>query len=170
VVERGYDELSIPAISSAAGVSNQTFYEHFQSKRDAFLAAFEMISTDVLQVTGAAFAAEGGNPEAIGAALRTLLQYNAGHELYARLAYFELPTAGPVALDQADRSLDAFTAFLRPGIMPDELARPLGDATLQAIASGIWESIQYEIAHGRRESLPELAPQITWVALAPFNA
>lgn len=169
VVERGYDALSIPAISGAAGVSNQTFYEHFQSKRDAFLAAFEMISQDILQVAGAAFSAEGDNPEAIGAGLRALLQYSADHELYARLAFFELPTAGPVALDQADRILDGFTAFLHPGIVPHELSRPLGDATLQAIASGIWESIQYEIFHGRRESLPQLAPQITWVALAPFN-
>ena len=123
----------------------------------------------ILQVAGAAFSAEGDNPEAIGAGLRALLQYSADHELYARLAFFELPTAGPVALDQADRILDGFTAFLHPGIVPHELARPLGDATLQAIASGIWESIQYEIFHGRRESLPQLAPQITWVALAPFN-
>ena len=31
--ENGYETLSIPAISAAAGVSNQTFYDHFPGKR-----------------------------------------------------------------------------------------------------------------------------------------
>jgi AcrR family transcriptional regulator len=170
VVERGYDALSIPAISGAAGVSNQTFYEHFQSKRDAFLAAFQIMTEDVLRVAGAAFAAEGDRPEAVGAGLRALLSYVAEHELYARLAFFELPTAGPVALDQADRILDGFTAFLKPGTAPAELVGIGSAATLQAIATGIWESIQYEIVHGRRRSLAELAPEVAWIALAPLNA
>lgn len=169
VVERGYDALSIPAISAAAGISNQTFYEHFSSKRDAFLSAFQTITEEVLRVAGKAFFAEGDRPEAVGAGLRSLLSFIAGNELYARLAFFELPTAGPVALDQADRILDGFTAFLQQGTVPKELARPVSPTTLQAIAGGIWEAIQYEIVHGRRESLPSLAPEITWIALAPFN-
>lgn len=169
VVERGYDTLSIPTISAAAGVSNQTFYEHFSSKREAFLVAFEELTEDVLRVSGAAFYAEGDRPEAIGAGLRTLLRYVAENELYARLAFFELPTAGPVALDQADRILDGFTAFLQPSTVPKELARPIGNATLQAIASGIWETVQHEIVHGRLPSLPDLAPEITWIALGPLS-
>jgi AcrR family transcriptional regulator len=169
VVERGYDALSIPAISGAAGVSNQTFYEHFQSKRDAFLVAFQKSSEDVLQVAGAAFFAEGDHPEAIGAGIRALLTYAADHELYARLAFFELPTAGPVALDQADQALDGFTAFLRPEVAPSELARPISAVAQQAIAAGIWEAIQYEIVHDRRQSLAALAPEITWIALAPLS-
>ena len=169
VVDRGYQALSIPAISRAAGVSNQTFYEHFGSKRDPFLAAFREITDDVLRIAGAAFVAEDDRPVAIGAAMRTLLDYLADHDLYARLAFFELPTAGPVALDEADRIFDDFTAFLHPESGAVDLARPISAGTRQAIASGIWEAIQYEIAHGRRETLPEMAPQIAWIALAPLS-
>jgi len=169
VVERGYDALSIPAISGAAGVSNQTFYEHFQNKRDAFLAAFQETSDEVLRAAGAAFFAEGDRPEAIGAGVRALLAFNASHELFARLSFFELPTAGPVALDQADRALDDFTAFLHPDAVPSELTRSIPATTRQAIASGIWEAIRYEIVHERLDSLPELAPQIAWIALAPLS-
>ena len=39
--ERGYEALSIPAIAAAAGVSNQTFYDHFPGKQEAFLAGFD---------------------------------------------------------------------------------------------------------------------------------
>jgi AcrR family transcriptional regulator len=170
VVERGYDALSIPAISGAAGVSNQTFYEHFGSKRDAFLAAFEILGGEALAVGASAYAREGDRPEAVGAGLRALLEHIASTPLYARLAFFELPTAGPVALDRADETLDSFTAFLRPEVAPSGLGGPLPQAVMEAIPSGIWAAIQHEIAHERTASLPELAPELTRIALAPFGA
>ncbi len=106
VVENGYDSLSIPAISAAAGTSNQTFYEHFISKREAFLAAFEIVAADALRLTLEAFRERGDGPEAIGAALRALLEHIAEHRMFARLAFFELPTAGPIA-SSAARTLSA---------------------------------------------------------------
>lgn len=170
VVEKGYAALSIPAISGAAGVSNQTFYEHFGSKRDAFLEAFEILGGEALTKAGAAYAAEGDRPEAIGAGLRALLEHIAANPLFARLAFFELPTAGPVALDRADATLDSFTAFLRPDAAPSQLGGPLPEAVMEAIPSGIWAAIQHEIAHDRAGSLPELAPELTRIALAPFGS
>jgi AcrR family transcriptional regulator len=170
VVSDGYQALSIPAISGAAGISNQTFYEHFASKRDAFLAAFEVVGGEGFAPTAAAFVAAGDGPEAIGAALKTLLEYMAGNELFSRLAFFELPTAGPVALDKADETLDSFTAFLRPEATPTGVGGPLSQTILEAIPSGIWGVIQHEIQHGRLTSLPDLAPELVRIVLAPFNS
>lgn len=169
VVKDGYPGLSIPAISGAAGVSNQTFYEHFANKRDAFLAAFEILAVEALGTAVAAFEREGDKPEAIGAALRALLEHIAASELFARLAFFELPTAGPVALDRADAMLDSFSAFLEPGTAPSGIGGPLPRAILEAIPSGIWAVIQHEIAHGRRQSLPDLAPEVTRIVVASFT-
>lgn len=169
VVENGYAALSIPAISTAAGVSNQTFYEHFDSKRDAFLAACAIISGEGLQVAGATFAREGDRPEAIGASLRALLEHIAGSELFARVAFFELPTAGPVALDYADAALDSFTAFLEPEVAPSEAGKPLARAVREAIPTGLWAVIQHEIVLGNLDTLPELAPDLTRIVLASFD-
>jgi AcrR family transcriptional regulator len=170
VVERGYDALSIPAISAAAGTSNQTFYEYFASKRDAFVAAFEILAADALTVTLAAYESAPDGPEAIGAGMRALTEYIAEHRIFARLAFFELPTAGPAALDRADAIMDAFTAFLTPERGPRGIGEPVPAAVLEAIGSGIWSVIQYEIGHGRGESLPELAPELSRIALAPLCA
>jgi AcrR family transcriptional regulator len=170
VVERGYEALSIPAISAAAGTSNQTFYEHFASKRDAFLGAFEILAAEVLTFSVAAFEAAPDGPEAIGAGLRALTEYIAAHRIFAQLAFFELPTAGPAALDRADAIMDAFTAFLQPGQAPSGIGGPVPGAVLEAIGSGIWSVIQHEIAHGRGEQLPELTPELTRIALAPLSA
>jgi AcrR family transcriptional regulator len=166
VVERGYEALSIPAISAAAGTSNQTFYEHFSSKRDAFLAAFEMLSGEALRLSAAAYARQEAAPEAIGAGLRAMLEYIAANELFARLAFFELPTAGPPALDRADATLDLFTAYLRGS---PELGPPLPESIMEAIPSGIWEMIQHEITQGRLRTLPEIAPEVTRIVAASFR-
>jgi AcrR family transcriptional regulator len=166
VVERGYEALSIPAISGAAGTSNQTFYEHFSSKRDALLAAFEALSAEALRRSAAAYGRQEAAPEAIGAGLRAMLEYIAGNELFARLAFFELPTAGPPALDRADATLDLFTGYLRDS---PELGPPLPESIMEAIPSGIWELIQHEITHGRLETLPEIAPEVARIVVASFG-
>ncbi len=165
VVEKGYEALSIPAISAVAGTSNQTFYENFSTKRDAFLSAFEILTEKALATTAAAFEAAGDRPEAIGAAIRAMLEHIAANDLFARLAFFQLPTAGPVALDHADPVMDRFNSLLEPGTASGGRNGPLPGVISEAVGSGIWSVIQHEIAHERTESLPELAPEITRVAL-----
>ncbi len=166
--EGGYEALSIPAISAAAGVSNQTFYENFSSKREAFLAAFDVIADEALSVPAAVFDASGGWPEAIGAGLRAALEQIAGNELFGHLAFFELETAGPVGLDKADAIVDRGIALLKPGVLPDSTGEAPHPTILEAIGSGVWFSIQHELAHNRVESLPELAPELAKIALAPL--
>lgn len=169
VVEHGYERLSIPAISGAAGVSNQTFYEHFASKQDAFLAAFEILAAEALETTTTAYRTAGDRVEAIGIAIRALLQYIAANQLFAQLAFFELPTAGPTALDRADAVLASFGAFLRPETAPGEIDGTTCPLLLEAIPAGIWGAIQHEIHEGRLASLPELAPELTRIALVPVS-
>lgn len=169
VAENGYEGLSIPAISASAGTSNQTFYEHFNSKRDAFLAAYEKVAGEALLAALGAFEGAGDGPEAVGAGLRALLEHIAGHHTYARLAFFELATAGPTALDQADATTDLLISFIEPGRAPKGIDTSAPRVVLEAIAAGIWAVIQREIGQGRLESLPEMAPQITWITLSQLT-
>jgi AcrR family transcriptional regulator len=169
VVENGYETLTIPAISAKAGTSNQTFYEHFDNKREAFLAAFDGSAAEALGATSRAFESTQG-PAAIGAALRGMLEYVDGNRLFSRLAFFDLQTAGPVALDRADSAMASFAAFLEPGVAPEELRGTASPTILQAIASGTWAVIQHELDHGQHESLAALAPELVEVVLTPLAA
>jgi AcrR family transcriptional regulator len=168
VVGKGYETLSIPAISAKAGTSNQTFYEHFSNKREAFLAAFDVSAAEGLFATANAFEAAGDRPEAVGAAVRALLEYIAGNELFARLTFFDLQTSGPVALDRADAVMDSFTGFLKPGVAPQGAEEPVATAVLEAVGSGAWSVIQHELVLGNNESLPNLAPELVRIVLTPF--
>jgi AcrR family transcriptional regulator len=166
-VEHGYGALSIPAISAAAGVSNKTFYEHFESKREAFLTAFELLAGKAFADISRAMDAAG--PQANGIGVRAMLEHVAANELFARLAFFELQTAGPTALDRADAVLDAFTALIRLAPDSEAPAAEPGPVIREAVGSGIWAVIQHEIAHGRGAQLPQLAPAVVWLAMAPLE-
>lgn len=168
VAESGYQTLSIPKISATAGTSNQTFYEHFNNKLEAFLTVFDVSLSAGLLAATEAFEAAGDTPSAVGAAIRALLEHIATDELFARIAFFDVLTAGPMALDRADAALDSFTSFLRPRVASQGVDTANPDALLQAVGCGIWSVIQHEIAVGRRASLPELGTELARIVLAPW--
>lgn len=168
-VANGYESLTIPAISAAAGVSNQTFYDHFASKEEALLAGFAVLAEGTLRRVTTVFLAQEDKAEAIGAGLRALLDHTVEDELFPRLAFFELPMAGPAALDQADNTLSGFTAFLEPDFGPREGAVDLPGVVKEAVVGGGWAVIQHEIAEGRLAELPERAPEIAQFVAAPFD-
>lgn len=170
VAENGFQTLSIPKISATAGTSNQTFYEHFDNKLEAFLTVFEVSLSTALLAATEAFEAAGDTPSAVGAAIRALLEHIAADELLARVAFFDVLTAGPMALDQADAALGSLTAFLRPRVASHGVGTAAPDTLLQAVGCGTWSVIQHEIAVGRRAALPELGPELARVVLAPLAA
>ena len=167
VVERGYESLSIPAISAAAGTSNQTFYENFNSKRDAFIAAYELASEKARRICLAAFEGGTGGPEAIGAALRALTEHIARDQMYARLAFLEMMTAGPPALDRSEELRNAVLAVVEANEGTKRLWSKVPRVVLEATAGGIWFVIQREVAHGRDDSLPGKTPELARLALLP---
>jgi AcrR family transcriptional regulator len=165
VAERGYQDLTIPRISATAGISNQTFYEHFGGKEEAFLAAFDGGAAGAMGDTLAAFEAAPTWPEALWSGLEALLGFLASEPYFSRLAFLELLAAGPAAYGRSELVLDAFGAFLDPGFeLRPEVPRLVG----QAIVGGMWSIIHQEVAHERTAALVHLTPRLAYIALAPF--
>ncbi|HTE61313.1 MAG TPA: TetR/AcrR family transcriptional regulator [Solirubrobacteraceae bacterium] len=165
VAERGYAKLTIPHISATAGTSNQTLYENFSGKEEALLATFDDFAVRALAETGAAFNSMPTWPDALREALRTLLAFIASEPAFARLAFFELMTAGSAAQQRSELVLDAFAGFLQPGF---ERSPDVPPVVAHAIAGGIWSVVHNEIAHDRLAQLPALTPSVAYLALAPF--
>lgn len=167
--EGGYGSLGIPAISARAGTSNETLYGEFGSKQEAFLAAEAALSERALGVGAAAFATRESWAEGVACGLGALLAHIATEPIYARLAFFELPASGPDGLEHSDRTTEAFIAFLRPEAFGASTPRQVPEVVAEAIGGAIWAAIQHELAGGQAEALPELAPQLAAIALAPFG-
>jgi AcrR family transcriptional regulator len=164
--EQGYSALTVPAITSTAGVSNQTFYEHFDNKNEAFLDCYDRASRRALGVTLASFQAAPSWPQAIRASLQTLLDFIAAHPEFARLAFFEVLAAGPAARKRARARMEGFSALLDPGFQQSEEPPPRIVSAL--VAGGAWGVIQFHIAQGATARLGELAPSLSYFALTPF--
>lgn len=167
--EKGYVSLTIPAISAASGTSNQTFYEHFDGKEQAFLAAFDELAGQALRATAGASNGGGDWQTSVERGMRGLLEHLVAEPVFARLAFFELPTAGAAALDRADLAVQRFTAFLEPEALPEELTA-MPPVVVEAIGGGMWAVIQHEIAAGRLSSLPQKAAEISAIAMRPFDS
>jgi AcrR family transcriptional regulator len=165
VARAGYRGLTIPAITAAAGVSNQGFYQHFAGKEDAFAAAFDAAAAEALDAITQAFARAPNLSEAVRDAIAALLEHTATHPAFARIAFFEPLTPGSKAQERAERTLERFVALVSPGA-----ERPAGVPAIaeQAVAGGLFLAIEGELAHGRLEQLPQLTASLTYVALAPF--
>lgn len=163
--EGGYPALSIPAISARAGISNEAFYEHFTDKQDAFLTVFRETTKRALAPVAQAFQAAPTWPRAVHDSLTAVLEFIAGEPIFARLAFFEILTGGPAAIDLAERRLDAFGVMFQPG---HEQHPEVPLVVSEAIIGGLWNVIQYEIGHGRAAQLPQLAPELVYLTLAPF--
>jgi AcrR family transcriptional regulator len=163
--EGGYPALSIPAISARAGISNEAFYENFTDKQDAFLTVFREATTRALTPALQAFQAAPDWPQGVRDSILAMLEFVAGEPIFARLAFFEILTGGPAAIDLAEQSLDGFSAMFGPGL---EQHPGVPVVVSEAIIGGLWNVIQHEIGHGRASRLPELTPELTYITLAPF--
>ena len=168
VFDKGYEALSVPAISGAAGVSNQTFYQNFPSKRDAFLEAFDILVQRAFAASVRTVTTESPGPEAIGKVMRAYLEHIRENPLFARLAFFEVASVGPAAFERGDATIDRFTTLL------DRAATASGGKSLSpnvrvGIGSGLWAVIQHELQHGRSDELPELSPELAMIATMPLS-
>jgi AcrR family transcriptional regulator len=165
---RGYAELTVPDIARTAGVSHKTFYEHFANKDQAFSAAFEVMGQQALRLTSLAYGAEPDWPHAIQAGITSLVDYLSSEPSFARLGLVEALAAGPSAMAQRDQILQGFSSLLAPGYWDSPAGASVPKLAAEAISGGILEVIYYYISNGRADELPQTAPQLIYVALAPF--
>ena len=168
-VEKGYVGLSIAAISAAAGTSNQTFYEHFTSKQEAFLNSHEALVRKALERIATAVGSQDGWIAGTAAGIVALLGCFVRDPLLRTMAFVERPAAGVAGLESAETLLDLFTAFLRPEPLPAGVMRRPPEVVVEAIAGGLWAAVEGETTEGGVDSVAGLAADLLDVALVPFG-
>jgi len=165
VAEKGYPAMTLDDIVRNASASLTTFYQHFDGKEEAFLAAYD---TAMAQATAAAIPPYRWSrswPLAVRAALDAFLSFFAAEPLWARLAMVDVLTAGPRGLEHRDRAFGLFDEILQPGL---EQAPDVSPLAVEAIGGAIHNLIYEQIRRRGPEHLSQVLPTATFVALAPF--
>src|SRR5215207_10064228 len=89
VAENGYAGTTIAHITRHAAVSRRTFYEHFQSKDECFVSAYDTVMAELDQRVGEAYAAQSEWPRALRAGIAAMLSFLAAEPNLARLSMVE---------------------------------------------------------------------------------
>ncbi len=118
MAEKGYVGTPVADILRRAGVSRQSFYEHYRDKHECFLDALDLAGAVLVAQLGTEAGRRGGSPlERAQRAVDRYLRTIAAEPAFARLYLVEVHAAGPEAVERR--------AALQAGIV-DALAHLLG--------------------------------------------
>jgi AcrR family transcriptional regulator len=170
VAESGYSGATIADITRAAAVSRRTFYEHFSSKDECFVAAYDSVMTELRERVSSAFDETEEWPQAIRAGIEAMLQFLAAQPNLARLCMVEALVAGPAVVERYDAAIQSFVPYFqegRKGRSPEVLAR-LSPTTEEALVGGMVSLISRRIIAAKTEELEELLPDLVEFTLTPY--
>jgi AcrR family transcriptional regulator len=169
VAERGLAALTIPEIARRANVSNQTFYDIYSSKHEAFLGAQKVGMHQALRIAVEAYEAQGGDwPRAVDAGVRALLEYLASEPAHAHLTLVDTFAASPEAIEIRNAGMSGFASYLGPGYARAGANGEVPTIAPEAVAGGIWQVLHHYIENDSLGGLIGTGPQLTYFALTPF--
>ncbi len=167
VGRKGYADTIVFDVVSSAGVSLSTFYDNFEGKEAAFLAACDFGIEQAFAAARHAWAreADGGWPLQVRAGIAELLDFLASEPEWSYMAMVEIFAAGPRARARRDRTIELFTTLVEPG---REIAPEVGEVTIEALGGAVYSLMYAQIRNRGAERLPEILPAAVFVLLAPF--
>jgi AcrR family transcriptional regulator len=165
--ERGFAHTSVSAVSRRAGVSTRTFYDHFNSLEDCFIAVIDEGAQRALEVMLPAFAEESCWLDALRSALAALLMLFDAEPARTRVWHLESLAAGGWALERRAQCL----GVLRTTILREWSTTPEAQG-LTIVAEGAMAAV-LGVLHTRLlaqsdEPLLELLGPLVGLAVAPF--
>lgn len=165
VAEEGYTRMTIDPIVKRAGVSPSMFYNHFQSKEEALLAAIDGAGARLVAGVLPVFRRASNWPYGVQSAMKALFNQLAARPALAQLLMVEVHAAGPAALERREEALRPLDA-----IWLDACRKwPQTPALLfEAIKGGIYH-LAYRQLTNRGPAAPRgLAAVTAYLILAPF--
>jgi AcrR family transcriptional regulator len=165
VSEKGYQEAKIAEIVERAKTSRRTFYEYFDSKEDAMVAALDSGSAQMLAAALPAFRRGGDWRRAVRDTQRAMLHFAAEEPEYGRLGAVEMYGAGPRALEQREMVTEGMEGLLQPGY---EVAPDVPPIAAEAVGGALYALLYDFVKTEGPERLPALVPTFVYVTLAPF--
>ena len=166
--ERGYREVTVAGVSARAGVSSATFYEQFPNKEACLVSAHRESAQRLLTATSRATAelqrTGERTPEALRAALKTLMVTIQREPDAARIVFIEGLSGAPRLRDESVRLLGRMEAGTEAAI--DSVTSGEGPIDLPAIAivGAVRNIVSRRLrVHGEDGLLRTVGPLADWI-------
>lgn len=163
--EKTYAATTISDIVARAHISRTTFYKHFRDKRACFHAAIEHSIEQLQEVAAAAHSPEDEPADAVRRSAAAVLEALAARPGLAQLLTGDAIAVEPQVVERYRRAtIPALEGlWARAGI-------ERSDHTDPRLAFGQGQVlILNQIATGKTDRLPELLPEIVYLAVSPFG-
>jgi AcrR family transcriptional regulator len=168
VAERGYQKTTIELIAKTSKVALVTFYEHFSSKEECFLAAFDESLAAAKEVFAELLDVEAPWQEQISNGLEIFLEMVVREQARAQLCIVEAQAAGSASLARYQAMLESVAPKLREGREFNPRSSRLPDGLEVAIAGGIAWLVHQRLVADDVEDLKSLLPEMLQVTLTPY--
>jgi AcrR family transcriptional regulator len=165
----GYVAMSVEDIVVASGVSRRTFYDNYRGKEDAFLAAYDEVSAQLLGQVQQAYNSADGLVDRARECLRALLDFIASEPTFADMCIVEVLAAGPQAIARRNTIMSALAALIDQAAEGDlpKSKRP-APIIAETLVGGIYEVIYSRVLAGKYAELPNLLPDLVFALLQPY--
>lgn len=162
----GLPGLRIPRIRSTAGVSRRAFDSHFANVTECFLDALEWLIRSAAARAQAWAEHDADWNRRTARFLLALCAQAARNGPLARLVLAGILDAGRDGLVRREQLLTIGAAGIQNNLPPLTTTSPLA---LDASLAAAWQIAYAEVAPGKAEYLPGLAPLLTQVVTAPVR-
>jgi AcrR family transcriptional regulator len=166
--EQGYDKLTVEHVARYAGVPPSTFYEHFSSKEQGLMAAFDAFLDHLWLEVAVACETNAEWPQKVKAALVVTLSYLVEASTVARVFAVEAAAASLAATERQLAALENFATLLRDGRRFYPRAAELPAPTERALVGGIASIISGHLLAEEPQVLVELEPELIELVLIPY--
>jgi AcrR family transcriptional regulator len=168
MAEYGYSRLTVEHVIAAAGVSRATFYQHFDNKQQAVLAAHDVVFERYLGALLRSCNGAGEWPLKIKAAIATTLAFAAAEPEQAQLLSLDALASDVEVTSRVLASTDHLASLLSAGRRYNPRGAELPALTEKALVGAVSAIVAGRLMNGESESLPELEPQIVELVLLPY--
>jgi AcrR family transcriptional regulator len=162
---KGYSAMTYRDIATEAKISLTTFYKHFRSKHDAFLATFDVCADQIRASTLPSLPRTGIDLRAVHGAIAALLEFFSGNPDIARLVLVEIYNAGTPGVDRLEGLVRQYSAI---PVLEGKKRLDLSPELSRAVVSGIAGTLTSHVRADAANRLPRLLPQLTYLVLAPL--
>jgi AcrR family transcriptional regulator len=159
VAEEGYEGTRVEDLLELSGVSRSAFYERFSDKQDCLLAAIEAFIGPAIARIAAANGQLSGERRA-QAALEQIVRLIVEQPAASRLCFVEIFAAGPRAVEQIDRAIDACQSFVSAALEQTPGHEQMPPEVVRATIGGLRKVIHTRLYRGEEGELLELLPQM----------
>jgi AcrR family transcriptional regulator len=168
VAESGSTEVGLAELLVRSDVDRATFAASFSGVQGCLEATWERMTDEHVAVVESAAAAEDSWRDGLRAAAYAALRFHQEDPVRARFFLVEVLAAGEFAQRRRELMMNAFIDLIDAARreLPDPESVPRSEA--EAIVGAIYGAAVAGMQEGGIEKLPELVPQLLYIAVLPY--